>query len=420
MHFLAFLVVCVVTLSLVGAGSSDAHAQTPEARLSTAVSDQPIESYDPGLEADTSITSTEDPGEVIARAEQVLGERYVTISVDEARQAFTVYVLNLEDREVEGLGQAIRGEYPVTFENAVVSQDDVDQLLDVVAKYADANPGVLQLFGAVYQKGAVMAVAADSRSLSTALEGIRSEAGAAARLSELSDDRFALSGFRATLLTDTWSLTEEESNSDAPYRAGKSLRVASGSFNCTTGFLMKLDGLAYGSTAGHCGQNGSTTWFGGASRGNIVENTLWARNPALADASLYRMASSGTAYVRRSSTLEASPVTSTIAATTLQYGTRTCTRGSFTGHERCGNLTLVNVQTYSNTAGRNVGNGYCWAREVADSTRGGDSGAPVYQIASGNIKAAGLHRSGNGTDTSCFTSITAVMSFTGATVWTVG
>lgn len=414
-----------VLVGLVGVPASQTSAAelpaTSQARSDDAVNwSAPVAADEGNDEPDTSITSTEEPGAVAERAVRVLGDRFVTISVNEGQRSFTVHVLNLDPGEVDELTKSIRGIYPVQLVDAAVPSGEVDRLLEVVEKYAYANPGLIQMFGAAYDRDAVKVVASDEKALSEALEGIRATAGDATRLSPVSKDRIAVSGFAANIVTDTSTLKEQESDTDSPYRAGKMIRINASSYNCTAGFLMKKDGLAYGSTAGHCGMNGSTSWFGGGFRGNVQNNTLWAANPALADASLFRMVSGGTAYVRRSAALEASPVTSTIAATTLTYGTRTCTRGSFTGGERCGNLVDVNVQTYSNIASRYVRNGYCWAWEVAMSTTGGDSGAPVYQIASGNIKAAGMHRTGDGLGTSCFTSITAVMSFTGSTVWTVG
>lgn len=257
MRVAGVVVASVVMIGLVGVPASHAQAPAREVRpLSVAGPDVTAEPVDPdSLEPDSSITSTEDPGEVVARADRILGDRFVTIAVDENQQAFTVHVLNLDASEVDGLAKSIRGKYPVQFVNATVSRADVDRLAEIVTKYADANPGVLQMFGAAYNQSAVKVVAADPETLAKALDGIRATAGAEARLTQVSEDRVAVSGFTAPLVTDTWKLTEEESNTDSPYRAGGSLRVASGSFNCTTGFLMKLNGLAYGSTAGHCGQN---------------------------------------------------------------------------------------------------------------------------------------------------------------------
>jgi hypothetical protein len=299
-----------VMIGLLGVPAS--HASAPELLANSgAFSGEAVKWRTPtaeesgDFEPDTSITSTEEPGVVVERAVHVLGERFVTISVNEDQRSFTVHVLNLDPSEVDELTESISGIYPVHLVDAAVSSADVDRLLEVVETFAYANPGLIQMFGAAYDRDAVKVVAGDDTALAEALAGIRATAGAATRLSPVSKNRIAVSGFAAAIVTDTWTLTEQESDTDSPYRAGKKIRIAAGSYNCTAGFLMKKDGLAYGSTAGHCGMNGSTSWFGGGYRGNIQNNTLWATSPALADASLFQMVSGGTAYVRRSAALEA-------------------------------------------------------------------------------------------------------------------
>lgn len=89
--------------------------------------------------------------------------------------------------------------------------------------------------------------------------------------------------------------------------------------------------------------------------------------------------------------------------------------------KKCGALNgnYINVQTYSDNPTKYVNNAYCWNWEAAGGTQNGDSGAPVYQFVSNGVRAVGMHRAGNGSNLSCFSSIGSVIAGTSSAVWLV-
>ena len=132
----------------------------------------------------------------------------------------------------------------------------------------------------------------------------------------------------------------EETANEAPYRAGKYVRVASSSNNCTTSWFVKKNGINWGMTAGHCGPNGSGVHFAGVQKGDIQWNQLFADTPALADAALFDLGAGGTAYLYRSTTINRA-VTGKYNNGDLVAGFRTCTRGAFTGDQVCGSSSRI-------------------------------------------------------------------------------
>jgi V8-like Glu-specific endopeptidase len=350
-----------------------------------------------------------------------LGDRYTDVTVDEETKTLHIGVVSLTPEENDDLLAEFAGPANLVFYNATVSRAEVDALLQDVSGWAMESPGEYLTFGPDYSSGNVHVTVANPNSLSKSIDGLSKKLGEplvqTSRSTGQVNIRFGSSP--AGITTDIRNISDEETSTANPYRAGKHLALGGTTHNCSTAFLMNKAGLAYGMTAGHCGANGKSVRFAGTVRGSVQNNTLWASNPAKSDASLFRMSANGTAYLFQT-TASNLAVKSTQSKANLKTGVRTCTRGAFTGAERCGALAAgyVNVSTWSDTARRYVQNSYCWKWEAAGGTKPGDSGAPVYQFTSGGVRAVGVHRAGGG-GVSCFTDIATVAAGTGSTVWKV-
>lgn len=346
-----------------------------------------------------------------------LGDRYTQITIDEERRKIQVGVIGLTASENESLLAEFTGPAEFEFIDSYVSRKEVDELDKEVAAWAMKNPGVLLSFGPNYSSGYVHMSVANEDSLSKSVQGISGQLGVSLSLGRSNDKRALLTapGFTASIAVDIRDLSEQETASENPARAGKFLTV--GSSSCTTGFLMSKGGLFYGVTAGHCGPNGTGVTFAGIQRGNIQNNVLYAANPAYTDAALYRLPTNGSASVFQTTT-SYRWVRSIQSEGNLRGGVRTCTRGAFTGGERCGALNpdYINTRTWSGQAQRYVENGYCWNWESAGGTTSGDSGGPVYQFVSNGVRAVGVHRAGGG-GISCFSAIGRVIAGTSSAVW---
>ncbi|MBP2216028.1 hypothetical protein [Arthrobacter sp. CAN_C5] len=241
--------------------------------------------------------------ELEKRLTDVLGERYTEITLNEDTRTVTIGVIGLtSDERLKLLAGFVYPSVTLEFVDSQVSRAEVDALYEGVQAWAYKNLGVLQTLSKNYFSGNVHISTADDATLSEAAQGISGEIGRELTLSRSTEEnRLSVQGLKAGITFDLQVMTEEESPSENPYRAGKFLAV--GSLNgCTTGFLMKKGGLAYGSTAGHCGPDGRLVRFAGIQRGNIQDNTMYGASPAYTDAAIFRMSANGTAYLFQTAT----------------------------------------------------------------------------------------------------------------------
>jgi V8-like Glu-specific endopeptidase len=350
-----------------------------------------------------SVIETESPSQVRRRAEDLLATRFVDIWLADEEQSYVIGVTSLREGESEALAKALTRSAPLTIVEVPVERRELEEVLDRVLQVLQD-----QRFSAAwvdYTQGAI-------RVTVPTVGG--EEAKSAIGSVELAGSRESTSTSAPQILVSEEDLPEEEDVSVNPYRAGKRLSIGQTQGNCTTGFLVKKNGLEYGLTAGHCGPNGTSAQFAAIIRGNIQNNTLWASNPANSDAALFRMANNGTPTFYRSPS-KMIDVEASFATPDIVVGLNVCTKGSFSPDRTCGRVTAVKVTTFSNTAGRDVKNGYRWSWAQGAGTVPGDSGAPVYRtLSNGNVVAVGVHRAGNLTDTSVFTPIRIVLAETGS------
>lgn len=362
-----------------------------------------------------AVIDVEPAGVVRDHAIAALGERFVELWITPDQRSYVVGVHNLDDSEVPRLEREVTSVAPLRFENRPVSRSALDEFAESAYQIALETSAEVDSFGVDYEAG-VVTISTPEHEYEQMLQTLREQTGAAHSWtdSSLMENGVASSAYDTPrVVLFGLSVAEEESSTANPYRAGKYLAVAGTTHNCTTSFTVTNGGNRHGLTAGHCGKNGSSVYFAGTKRGNIKNNTLWAANPALGDASLFSMTSNTTAYLFRSSTLNRK-VSGSHPTSDLVKHLQVCTRGAFTNGQSCGPLSQINITTYSNTASRNVKYGYGWTWDPG-GTQGGDSGAPVYRVqADGSVKAIGVHRAGNGSNTSFFTPIRVVLTQTGS------
>ncbi len=376
-------------------------------------------SVDPDYEY--SVVDVESAGTVRERAQQVLGDRFVEIWVTPDQLSYSVGVHNLEPSEKTGFEDLISGKTPVTIVDRPVSRAELDQFAEEIGDITNQLESTISSYGLDYEAGVVLISTSESQ-FDEVAEDLEEHSNIVVRTEDdrtvMTSDGVAISGYsEPQVVVVTTEHSEEEGASENPYRAGKYISVGGSKANCTASFTVLKDSKRYGLTAGHCGKNSSSVTFAGTSRGAITSNTLWAASPAVADASIFRMEKNSTAVLYRSSTINRD-VTGKYKTSDLVKGFRVCTRGAFTADQSCGPISQVNVTTYSDTANRNVKNGYKWTWDPY-GTKKGDSGAPVYRVQSdGSVKAVGVHRSGNTVNSSTFTPIDVVLKQTGTTLVT--
>lgn len=374
---------------------------------------------DPGYEF--SVDEVESVESVENRARKVLGDRFVELWFADDQSSYMIGVHDLDSDEVPRLRKAIRRHAAVQFVKKSVSREELDAVAESVEEVLDLNDPNFSSYWVDYKEGVVVVgVEAGSRDqLATAIE---SEVDIVTRDDD--DPRVIRNGVTQSQFSTPQVIVrddelEEAENANAnPYRAGKLVSIGGTAANCTAGFTVWKGLKLYGLTAGHCGKNGRAVYFAKIRRGNIQNNTLWARNPARTDAALFHLQRNTSATLFRSTTFNRK-VTGSYSASSLKYGKRVCARGAFTANQRCGTVVEVNVHTVSNTANRVVQNGYGWKWDSL-GLRAGDSGSPVYVIrANGSVWAMGIHRASNASrKMSYFTPIATVMSDTGTRLYT--
>lgn len=376
-------------------------------------------------EYEWSIVDVVSPSEITAQAQEQFGERYVDVSITSDQSGYVVGVLDLTAEEASVA--RFPADAPVALESRLVPRGSTEALTGVVqAAFANDNMGLV-LIGHDYAIGEVLLVAGDGANIEAIVNRVQAITPG--------EDRETTDGsgvIRLTTTSDVASVTiksgdsvDDEAADVAPYRAGKYLAVGAGNNNCTTGWYFRKNGINWGSTAGHCGTNGTNVYFAASQRGDVQWNQLYAGNPAPVDVSLFDMGNGGTAYLYRSTTINRE-VTGKYDNSDFVAGFRTCTRGAFTGDQSCGNLKAgyIDVQIWSDTANKLINNAYCWDME-GTGPQGGDSGAPVYRVrANESVWAAGMHKGRMDTDgddvldAACFMGIGAILNHTNTTLQT--
>lgn len=377
------------------------------------------QSADP--EYDYAVINLEPVSVVRARVEKAVGDRFVEIWITPDQKSYVVGIYNLKAGEKKSLEKEVQGIAPVQLVNRDVSRVELEKLGAEIEKLVEAQGIPISSFGLDYEAGAVL-VGLETVKPSDVMEQLNKEMKLQGKVHLGSDGhsmrdgaaRFEPGGARVIVFND--ALTPEESPTASPFRAGKRLTIGSSGW-CTAGYTVTKNGMRYGLTAGHCGVNGTSVTFAGVRQGNIQNNSLYAANPANSDAAVFKLNSSSMVFLYRSSTINRK-VSGLYASAELVKNLRVCTRGSKTGDQSCGPITQTRIQTVYSGSGKRVNNGWRW-RWDPNGTQGGDSGAPVYRVqADGSVKAAGIHRAGDGSSTSVFTSIKIVLSDTGSSLLT--
>ncbi|MCF2526291.1 S1 family peptidase [Yinghuangia soli] len=187
-----------------------------------------------------------------------------------------------------------------------------------------------------------------------------------------------------------------------------------GSGHCTSGIPWEAGTSTYLITAGHCGLDGAwvstPTGLFGAVYSDTGEN--WApgfgtvffpgQTDFRGDIAMITISSSGPAagyYIYRGAVdSDSTAVVTARAPSRSTAGRPYCTGGSFSG-ELCGWTVQNNGVNFADIGGQ-VARNMVYGTKTGACARGGDSGAPVYQVrANGTITMLGVHsaHAGNGT-----------------------
>ncbi|MDR0945762.1 MAG: trypsin-like serine protease [Bifidobacteriaceae bacterium] len=231
--------------------------------------------------------------------------------------------------------------------------------------------------------------------------------------------------------------TSSETQTSTPFRAGKAMigeLTENTASKCTSGFLVRRQGVTYALTAGHCAPNGDKMYFGVIANmfdtpsnypllGQVSENSRWGKATSNADVSLVpvpaSMSPSPTIFVSPGLTREV------VGSEAPVVGMRVCTRGVTTQKEVCGRITKTDMTaTFSANAQLDnmrytvTGLAQFQADDGTAGTQGGDSGAPFYVVnPDGTALAVGIY-SGSNPHYSVFTPIAAALNATGSTLAT--
>jgi hypothetical protein len=188
----------------------------------------------------------------------------------------------------------------------------------------------------------------------------------------------------------------------APYWGGAYFYTSVG--GCTTGFAWRYNGADYMLTAGHCtslngwAYNHSVTlgWVYADNWGNSTGSVrVYGEGYYSGDLSTIKLTetSAGRVYKGSSTSSSSRAVTSRLTFRSL-VGDTYCVSGQVTG-EMCGYKVInnyINVRYSDGTVLRNAAEGY----RYGTCTRGGDSGAPIYNIKSdGTVRARGILSGGS-------------------------
>jgi hypothetical protein len=359
------------------------------------------------------------PSKVEEAAREALGGRFVDVRLVNDGQAYEVGVLGLQDGESESLAKLILPAVPIAFQNRTVSAEEVRALADQLSETLAKDRRGVDLIAPDLNTGSVVLGVGSEEQLEAATSfatNFLSDHFGTAKVEDptsraFPDAEVVVSTGQANVPTVALFVsreTESEGPYEAPYRAGKYVRVGSSNANCTTSFFVGMNQKNWGMTAGHCGNNGSNVHFGGDQKGDIQWNQLFGHANPKADVALFDLNNGGTATMYRSSTLNRD-VTGQYSNNELVDGLRVCSRGAFTGDQSCGDIYLEDADTWSSTVEKYVANGWCYTWDPYGNVLG-DSGAPVYRVKPNeSINAAGVLRS-IGINHSCMTSIGASLN----------
>ncbi|MCZ3390040.1 MAG: S1 family peptidase [Actinomycetia bacterium] len=386
--------------------------------------------------AGSLVEDTENPSSVSERAQVLLGERFVDVQVSPDHSQYIVGVLNLHPDEVGGLEKRLSGPAPVTVVSRDVPRKEVEAARMAVENAVLKSDVAFTAISSDLQDGVVNLLVPTEKTVDQAaslvqssLPGVQTVVPVEGGGSDIVVNPSEPSAIVEVRISDLeGKLTEEYSNT-SPYRAGKFVAIDNGTGqNCTTSWLMAKNGNNFGSSAGHCGDNGSRVYFGGENKGDVQWNQFQAGRPndIRADVLLFDLGNGGLKSLYRSTTINRD-VTGKYAQSDMVSGWRTCTRGAFTGDQSCGDLKPNWVDVTFTLSGKTFKNMYCWQWEPANGYTNipGDSGAPTYRVrANESVWAAGILSSIIDTDNdgiinaSCFTGINEALTQLGANLQT--
>lgn len=338
--------------------------------------------------------------------------------------SYVVGILDLDEVSLN-TSTSIEVSAPIKFESRKVSRGEVDEAFHALDGLLSAHHDTIHAITPQYHLGTVEILTPEPELALEFVTGFIDDQQRIITLTANEDDptptgeaSFVIVGAEAESEAFLTSAQPAVTHTN-PYRAGKRVTVHN-TRNCSTGFLVRISGLNYGTTSGHCGGNGTRTDFGDRRRGNIERNSLWPANPANLDASVYRMINHGTSTIYAHGAGGVRQVAGQIDSWNLPIGAEVCGTGASSLAQSCGRVSGRYVTTWSDRGNREVRNGWRWDRQSGPGITQGDSGGPVYRVnAQGRVLAVGLNRTAVASrSTSVFDTITRVLSGTSSTLAT--